>query len=135
MRSLFVIALFLTTSFGFAQETSVEGNTVTSKQTAPVWPGCEEEADKKSCFNQKLMTHVRENYQYPKNDDGEYLRGKVTIKMEVNEEGNVVVKSVKGGAPKVNAAAKEMIEKMPKMQPGTRNGKPSAVGYTIPLTL
>ena len=135
MRSLLVIALFFATGFGFAQETSVEGNTVTSKQTAPVWPGCEEEADKKACFNQKLMSHVRENYVYPKNAEGEYLRGKVTIKMEVNEEGNVVVKSVEGAKPKVNAAATQMVEKMPKMQPGTRDGKPSAVGYTIPLTL
>ncbi|WP_081211994.1 energy transducer TonB [Salegentibacter sediminis] len=135
MRSLLVIVLFFATSFGFAQETSVEGNTVTSKQTAPVWPGCEDEADKKSCFNQQLMTHVRENYEYPKNDEGEYLRGKVTIKMEVNEEGDVVVKSVDGADPKVNAAATQMIEKMPKMKPGTRDGKPSAVGYTIPLTL
>lgn len=135
MKSLFVIALFFATGFGFAQETSVEGNKVTSKQTAPVWPGCEEEADKKACFNEKLMAHVRENYEYPKNDEGEYLRGKVTIKMEVNEEGNVVVKSVDGAEPKVNAAATKMIEKMPKMQPGSRDGKPSAVGYTIPLTL
>ncbi|HSP11370.1 MAG TPA: energy transducer TonB [Salegentibacter sp.] len=135
MRSLFVIALFFATSFGFAQETSVEGNTVTSKQTAPVWPGCEDKADKKSCFNQSLMSHVRENYEYPKNDDGDYLRGKVTIKMEVNEEGKVVVKSVEGAEAKVNAAATQMIEKMPKMQPGTLDGKPSAVGYTIPLNL
>ena len=135
MRSLLVIALFFATSFGFAQETSVEGNTVTSKQTAPVWPGCEDEADKKSCFNMNLMTHVKENYVYPKNDAGEYIRGKVTIKMEVNEEGKVMIKSVDGDNTKIIAAVTEMIEKMPKMKPGTRDGKPSAVGYTIPLTL
>ncbi|MDR9458194.1 MAG: energy transducer TonB [Salegentibacter sp.] len=135
MKNLFVIALFFVTGFGFAQETSVEGNTVTSKQTAPVWPGCEDESDKKSCFNMNLMTHVKENYKYPKNDEGEYLRGKVTIKMEVNEEGIVVIKSVEGDNPKVNAAATEMIEKMPKMQPGTLDGKPSAISYTIPLNL
>lgn len=82
-----------------------------------------------------LMTHVKENYEYPKNDEGEYLRGKVTIKMEVNEEGIVVIKSVEGNNPKVNAAATEMIEKMPEMQPGTLDGKPSAIGYTIPLNL
>lgn len=135
MRSLFVIALFFATSFGFAQETSVEGNTVTSKQTAPVWPGCEDEVDKKSCFNMNLMTHVKENYVYPKNDAGEYIRGKVTIKMEVNEEGKVMIKSLDGDNTKIIAAVTEMIEKMPKMKPGTRDGKPSVVSYTIPLTL
>ena len=132
MRSLFFVALFFVTSLGFSQDTKVEGNTVTSKQTSPIWPGCEGEEDTKACFNQKLMAFVPENYEYPKTEDGDYLRGKVTIKMEVNEEGNVVVKSVDGPEPKVNEAATAMIEKMPKMEPGTLDGKPRAASYTIP---
>lgn len=135
MKNLFLVVFLFVGSLGFAQETEAEGNKVTSKQSAPVWPGCEDSEDKKACFNQKLMEHVQNNYEYPKNDDGDYLRGKVTIKLEINEEGEAVVKSVEGAEPKVNEAATAMVEKMPTMEPGTLDGKPKTTSYTIPLTL
>lgn len=136
MKRLFVIAFLFVTAVGFSQEgVKVEKNKVTIKQTPPVWPGCEKSADVKKCFNQKLMTHIRENYKYPKNDAGEYVRGKVTIKLEINEKGEAVIKSLEGDKPEVKAAVRNMIEAMPKMKPGMSGGKPSAVSYTIPLNL
>ncbi|MGY5846507.1 energy transducer TonB [Salegentibacter sp. HM20] len=134
MKKFFVIALFFTTAFGFSQ-TTAEGNKVTSKQTPPVWPGCEDSADKKDCFNQQLMQHIRDNYKYPQNDDGEYVRGKVTFRLEVNEEGVAEVKNIETAKPEIEAAVKQMASKIPKMQPSTMNGKPTTAGYTIPLTL
>lgn len=131
-----MIAFLFTGFLGFAQEdVKVEGNTVTAKETAPIWPGCEDSDDKKACWNENFMEHVKKNYKYPKNDKGEYIRGKATISMEITEKGNVVVTKVEGDNPKVNAAAKKMIMSMPKMTPGRLAGKPRAIKYTIPLTL
>lgn len=57
----------------------------------------------------------------------------MTIKFEVDEEGKVNVLNIEGDEPLVNEAAKEMIEKMPKMEPGTLQGEPDAREFTVPF--
>ena len=121
MRKFVVIACFLLGGIGFAN----------AQQTSPVWSGCEGKEDVKSCFNQKLSQHVKENYEYPKNDAGEYVRGKVTISFVIDENGEVEVNSVKGPKPALNEAAREMILEIPKMKPGTLNGEPDARNFTV----
>lgn len=123
MKKVLVIVCFLLGGIGFAN----------AQQTSPVWPGCEDSKNVKKCFNQKLSQHVREHYVYPKNDAGEYVRGKVTISFEIDENGSVVVNSVEGAKPQVNAAAKEMILKIPKMEPGTLNGEADSRKFTVPF--
>lgn len=109
--------------------------TAEAQQTSPVWPGCENAEDAKTCFNQKLSEHVRENYEYPQTEDGDYVRGKVEISFTISEEGKTLVESVKGSKPKVNAAAKEMIEKIPDMKPGTLEGEPDDRDFTVGYNL
>ena len=135
MKKLLIIALMLIGFTSFAQDdAAVKGNKVTMRETAPVWSGCEDSADKKKCFNEKLMQHIRENIKYSKNDKGEYIRGKATVYMEVNEEGKVVVNKVEGKSPVINKEAKRLMESVPPMTPGKLGGKPKAIKYTIPLT-
>lgn len=134
MKKLLIVALMLTGSISFAQENvTVKGNKVSIKETAPVWPGCEDNADKKECFNKMLMQHIRENIKYSKNDKGEYIRGKAIVSMEVNEKGEVIVNKVEGKYPQINKEAKRLMEAIPKMTPGQLAGKPKAIGYTIPI--
>ncbi|MDT0689189.1 energy transducer TonB [Salegentibacter sp. F188] len=136
MKKILVVLLLFTGSISLAQEgVKVDGSKVTVKETAPVWPGCENSEDQKQCFNQKLMQHIKENYKYPRNEAGDFLRGKATIALAINEKGSVVVRSVKGENSQINAAAETMIKKIPKMKPGMRGGKPTSIKYTIPLTL
>ncbi|TDN90483.1 TonB family protein [Salegentibacter sp. 24] len=123
MKKLLFIACFVIGGITAAQ----------AQQTSPVWPGCEDAEDVKACFNQKLSQHVRENYEYPQTEDGDYVRGEVEISFTVNKKGEVIVQSVKGPEPKVNAAAKEMIEKIPDMEPGTLEGKPDDRNFTVPF--
>ncbi len=135
MKRLVIIVCMLIGFSGFSQEdVEVKGNTVTVKESAPVWPGCEDSKDQKACFNKMLMQHIKETYKYPKNEKGEYIRGKATVSMEVNEKGKVVVHSVEGKYPKINQEAKRMMEAIPKMTPGRKGGKPTSIKYTIPLT-
>lgn len=100
-----------------------------AQQTSPVWPGCEGSEDQAECFNEKLSAHVREHYEYPMKDN-EYIRGQVKVSFDINEKGEVVVKSVEGPEPLVNEAAREMLEKIPDMKPGTLNGKPDSRNFT-----
>ncbi|MDT0645462.1 TonB family protein [Zunongwangia sp. F260] len=123
MKKLLVISCLLIGGISAAQ----------AQQTSPVWPGCEDSEDVSACFNKKLSQHVRENYEYPKNNAGEYVRGKVTVSFTVDEEGKVVINSVEGPKPEVNQAAREMLEKIPDMEPGTLEGEPDDRKFTIPF--
>ncbi|MDR5589474.1 energy transducer TonB [Christiangramia sp. SM2212] len=135
MKKLFIIALMFTGLSTFAQDdVSVKGNSVTMKETAPVWTGCEDSSDTKACFNKMLMQHIKENIKYSKNSKGEWIRGKAIVKMEVNEEGNVVVNSVDSKYPELKKEAKRLMESIPTMTPGKLGGKAKAIKYTIPLT-
>lgn len=134
MKKFLLVFLVFAGVQAFAQEgVKVEGNKITMKETAPVWPGCENSGDKDACFNKKFMEHLKKTYKYPKNTKGEYIRGKATVSLEINEEGKAVVKSVKGEHPEINAEVKKMVEAMPKMKPGMRGGKAVPIKYTIPL--
>lgn len=119
MKKFLVITCFLFGGLTAAQ----------AQQTSPVWPGCEEVEDQSKCFNEKLAAHVRNNYEFPMQGN-EYIRGKVTVSFDVTETGKVVVKSVEGPKPEVNAAARKMLEKIPDMKPGTLNGEPDSRNFT-----
>lgn len=122
MKRILLIACFLIGGIGVSN----------AQQTSPVWPGCENSEDVKACFNQKLSAHVAEHYEYPM-DGNEYVRGKVTVSFDIDENGDVVINSVEGSEPKVNQAAREMLSKIPKMKPGTLNGEPDARTFTVPF--
>ena len=135
MKKLLIVGLLLFSFTSFAQDdVTVKGNTVSMKETAPVWNGCENADNQKDCFNSMLMKHIKENIKYSKNAKGDWIRGKATVKMEVNIEGKVVVNSVESKHPELKKEAKRLMESIPTMTPGKLAGKPKAIKYTIPLT-
>ncbi|MGB7785120.1 MAG: energy transducer TonB [Salinimicrobium sp.] len=132
---LFVLAL-LCGSISFAQEgVTVKGNRLTTKEIAPVWPGCSgSEAEKKACFKEKMIAHMKSHYHFPKDTQGNYIRGKAVVSFQVNEQGKVEVLSVEGPKKELNAEARKIVEAMPVMTPGKLAGKPIAVKYKTPFT-
>lgn len=121
MRKLLFLTCMLFSITAFSQ----------AQQTSPVWPGCENEEDLSACFNQKLGQHVQENYEYPMNDDNEYVRGKVSVSFDINQDGEVEVNSIEGEQPQVNEAARQVISEIPNMEPATLNGEPDARTFTV----
>lgn len=136
MRRILILFLLLVGGTTFAQTgVKAEGNTLTTRDIAPVWPGCEgNEATKKTCFKQKLVEHLKANYTYARDDQGQIIRGKSVVSFNVNEEGKVEILSVEGPKKELNAAAKKIILAIPQMKPGERAGKPVPVKYTVPFT-
>ena len=136
MRKLIFAAFFLFTSIGFAQEgVNVKGNKLSTKEIAPVWPGCDgSEKEKKDCFNKKLVEHLKANYKYPKDATGNIIRGKSVVSFNIDEEGKVEILKVEGPRPELNAEAKKIILAIPKMKPGQLAGDAISVKYKVPFT-
>lgn len=136
MKKILVAFLLLAGGSTFAQTgVKAEGNTLTTREIAPVWPGCEgSEAAKKTCFKQKLVEHLKTNYKFPRDADGNIIRGKSVVSFNINTEGKVDIISVEGARKELNAEAKRIILAIPEMKPGERGGKPVPIKYTVPFT-
>ncbi len=136
MKNLFLFFLLFIGGSTFAQEgVKVEGNTVTTREIAPVWPGCEgNEAEKKTCFREELTEHIKAHYKFPRDKNGDFIRGKAVISFNINKEGKVEILSVEGSRKELNAEAKRIILAIPQMTPGHLAGKPTAIKYKVPFT-
>ncbi len=136
-KALFILTLLITTSL-FAQQEwgSVDKNTLTMKEIAPVWPGCEGDnaAQRDACFNQKLSRHIAKNFKYPASAYKNNIQGRVVIEFIINTKGMVEVNSVTGATKVLQEEAKRNILAIPKMKPGMMAGKPRSIRYTVPFT-
>jgi periplasmic protein TonB len=129
-KALIVFVLF--TGISFAQEnTTVEGNKVTQKEVAPIWPGCENSESTKKCFNDKMNSYIKENFKYSQNEDGEWVQGKSSVSFSVDENGEVVNVKTEGPEPIVNREVERVVKSFPKMKPGKRGEKPVTINYQM----
>lgn len=140
MKNLLFIAVLFFTITGFAQKRewgSVNRNTLTVKEIAPIWPGCQGKkgAGIDACFRQKLAQHIGKNFKYPAAAYKNNEQGRVVVEFFITEKGVVDIKSVTGGSKSLQAEAKRNITTIPKMaKPGMMAGKPRAIKYTVPIT-
>ena len=115
MKKLLVLLCMSVSVMGFSQEWGgVDKNTVTMKEVAPTWPGCESKsgAGTDACFKQKLAQHIGKNFKYPAE----------------------AWKNISGGTASLQEEAKRNIMLIPKMKkPGMLAGKPKAIKYTVPF--
>jgi len=132
-KYIFISAIFLFTNLTFAQEgVKVKGNSVSTKEIAPVWPGCEDsKLTSKDCFNKKLNLHIKENFKYPRDSKGGFIRGKSTISFSIDEEGKVDDVSATGPEKAVNQEAVRIVKLFPKMKPGSDGVKPKKIKYKM----
>ncbi|QNJ97903.1 energy transducer TonB [Constantimarinum furrinae] len=137
-NTIFVLTLiFSTTMFAQQEWGDVQKNTVTLKEIAPVWPGCEKGSatQRDNCFNTKLATHIAKNFKYPAAEYKNNVQGRVIVDFVINEKGMVEVKNVSGGTAALQEEAKRNIMAIPKMaKPGMLGGKPRAIKYSVPFT-
>jgi len=138
-KLLFIASLFITfISFSQKQEWgSVNRNTLTVKEIAPIWPGCQGKkgAGINACFKQKLAQHIGKNFKYPAAAYKANQQGRVVVEFFVNEQGTIDIKSITGGSKLLQEEAKRNIISIPKMaKPGMMAGKPRAIKYIVPIT-
>ncbi len=137
MKSLFLFAFIFISSFVNAQkDVSVQGNSVTYNEIAPVWPGCEgNEREKKKCFNTNLALLIQKNFDF-KNGYTQADKGsRILVKFFINKEGKPEIESVEGGSEAMQKEARRVILLLPKMKPGSAGGEVKEISYTVPFNL
>lgn len=85
------------------------------------------------CFKEQLDRHVQKNFKYPELAAEMGIQGRVFVQFKINKDGSVSVTGVRGPDKSLEAEARRIIEKMPKLEPGKQRGKPVAVTYSYPI--
>jgi TonB family protein len=82
-----------------------------------------------------LMEYLVRSVRYPLDAEEAGIQGRVIATFVVEKDGSIsnarIVKSV---YPSLDAEALRVVNSMPDWEPGTQNGKPVRVKYTVPIT-
>ncbi len=104
-------------------------------EDAPVFPGCENESDKKACFNKMMNKHIRKNFRYPEIAQEMDIQGKVYMHFVIQKDGSIGnVQIARSPDKTLGAEATRIITKLPDMKPGRQRGNPVRVPFSIPIT-
>jgi len=104
-------------------------------ENAPVFPGCENESDKKACFNTMILKHVKKTFRYPEIAQEMGIQGKVYMNFVIQKDGSIGdIRVMRSPDKNLGEEALRIINKLPKMTPGKQRGKPVKVPFSIPIT-
>lgn len=103
-------------------------------EDAPIFPGCENAKDKRACFQQKIIKHVRKTFRYPQQAVELRLQGRVTTQFIIDKQGNIIDLKLHGPDELLKKEAARIVSKLPQMSPGKQNGKAVKVAFTLPIT-
>ncbi|WP_431163297.1 TonB family protein [Flagellimonas beolgyonensis] len=119
-----------------AEEDLIEEISIVNVETAPIFPGCENEtteAGKKACFQEMMNKHIRKNFRYPEPAQELGLQGRVNIMFTIQKDGTISDIKLRGPHETLENEASRIISKLPQMTPGKQGGKKVRVTYTLPI--
>ncbi|MCG2461438.1 energy transducer TonB [Flavobacteriaceae bacterium F89] len=103
-------------------------------EDVPIFPGCENAKDKRACFNEMMQKHIRKNFRYPEIAQEMGVQGRVSVMFTIQKDGSIGNIRMRGPDKNLEAEAKRIIEKLPKMTPGKQRGRAVRVPFSIPIT-
>ncbi|WP_299162141.1 energy transducer TonB [uncultured Tenacibaculum sp.] len=106
-------------------------------QSIPQFKACLKVSDmqKINCFNERMVSHIQRNFNYPDAAASQNIEGKVWVRFIIGKDGkvsNIRMKGPKNGYL-LEQEAKRMVSKLPKFVPGKQDGKVANVEYYIPV--
>ena len=102
-------------------------------EEVPIFPGCEDADDKRACFNEMIIKHIKKNFNYPLEAQESGIQGKVYVMFNIDEEGAIENVKMRGPNKLLEEEAARIISKLPKMQAGKQKGKAVKVPFSIPI--
>ncbi|NAS10458.1 M56 family metallopeptidase [Poritiphilus flavus] len=100
----------------------------------PVFPGCENAQDKRTCFLEMIMEHINQNFNYPKEAEEQQIEGRVNVIFTIDQNGMITDIQKRGPHALLEAEAVRIISLLPEMSPGKDKGKNVSVPFSFPLT-
>ncbi|KAA2218589.1 MULTISPECIES: energy transducer TonB [Maribacter] len=102
-------------------------------EDVPIFPGCENESDKRACFNSMIQKHISKNFRYPEIAQEMGIQGRVSVMFTIQKDGSIGNIRMRGPDKNLEAEAARIIGKLPKMTPGKQRGRAVRVPFSIPI--
>ncbi|WP_276165594.1 energy transducer TonB [Zobellia alginiliquefaciens] len=102
-------------------------------EDVPVFPGCENEKNKRACFQKMMNKHIAKNFRYPEPAQEMGIQGRVNIMFVIQKDGSIGSVQLRGPDKSLEKEAKRIIDKLPQMKPGKQRGTPVRVPFSIPI--
>ena len=102
-------------------------------EDVPIFPGCESESDKRACFQSMMQKHISKNFRYPEIAQEMGVQGRVSVMFTIQKDGSIGNVRMRGPDKNLEAEAKRIIDKLPKMTPGKQRGNAVRVPFSIPI--
>ncbi|WP_299431542.1 energy transducer TonB [uncultured Maribacter sp.] len=103
-------------------------------ENVPVFPGCENESNKRACFNKMMQKHIGKNFRYPEIAQEMGVQGRVSVMFVIQKDGSIGGVRMRGPDKNLEKEAARIISKLPKMTPGKQRGRAVRVPFSIPIT-
>ena len=103
-------------------------------EDVPVFPGCEDDDDKRACFQKSIQKHISKNFNYPKAAQDKGVQGRVSVMFTIAEDGSIKNAKYRGPDPLLEEEAARIIGRLPQMKPGKQDGEVVEVPFSIPIT-
>ena len=105
-------------------------------EDVPIFPGCErvKKSERRNCFQERMNKHIRKNFRYPEIAQEMGIQGRVYVNFIISKDGSITNIRMRGPDKNLEAEAKRIISKLPKMTPGKQRGRPVRVPFSIPIT-
>lgn len=104
-----------------------------SVDQVPIFPGCENEDDDRTCFQEMIVKHVKSNFKYPQLALNKCIEGKVYVIFDIQLDGKIGNIRTRAADKILEDEAIRIIEKLPKMKPAVHQGKEVNLPFSIPI--
>ena len=129
LRLFFIAVLF--SFFGMSQN----GSSVFDKiEDVPIYPGCENIKNKRSCAQTKIQEHIIRNFRYPKEAQKKKIQGRVFVQFYIGVGGYIDNIRTRGPHEILEKEAKRIISLIPRFVPGKIDGEAVRVPMSVPIS-
>ena len=135
MKKLILLLFIPLVSFG---QSETENNSKVPSEifdNIPVYPGCKgSELKKRKCMSERIAKFVERKFNTDIAADlGLTGRQRIGIIFKIDTLGNITGVRARAPHPRLEQEAVRVINLLPKMKPGIKNGKPVIVPYSLPM--
>ncbi|QHI38257.1 hypothetical protein IMCC3317_36470 [Kordia antarctica] len=121
-------------SYSELEKESIDFNVL---DKVPVFPGCESKGtfeELKKCFSQGISKHVVQNFNMKEMEHLELVgRQKIFTKFIIDKNGSIKDMIIRAPHPELSAEVERVLNTLPKLIPGMKDGKPVSVKYVLPI--
>jgi periplasmic protein TonB len=137
VKKLFYTLALLISFSSFGQNKSDEEVPFSVIENVPVYPGCEKgtNAKKRKCMSAKISKFVQRNFDTNISRNLGLFGGQlIRVIFKIDTNGNVIGVRSRAAHSALEIEAIRVINLLPKMKPGLKNGKAVIVPYSLPIT-